>query len=571
MASLVSSLVVQMSAFSYVGYMVQYLGVVDDKNKAGYYAGLLSSAVMIGRLFSSIFWGQVADRLGCRSVMVVGLLSTAGLSLGFGISTTFTWAFVCRFLLGLLNGVTAASKTLVSQVCGTEHETVGMGVITTSWSIGAVLGPGIGGLLADPAKHHPLIFSKIGVFGTHPYLLPNVIGAGLALLALPLVLAFLNHDDDAENIAQTVLKVATSSQVDGNGMQSSGSNTRSPSLRSATDLNGTLPTSARSTKNGFSWRLTTVFVRGCEGPTMRLRGVSSSPVWCESCRTDGDEHENDGDGAIYMPAKTSTSVLPQSSLSTANPPPRNTETSLLIGARNELSDVSGNPGRQTGDAKRSSLLPQRHIRILLLIEALYSFEYTGFDEVFSLWSLSTSDKGGLDWTSQHIGQVFVACGLMVLVYEIFAVPNITPRLGVRMSQRVGSVFMLLVYFLLPPLSNANNAGTHVTIITVILLFTSYVGSNMFYIGVALALNNAAEPDRRGELNGISAAGSSLARAISPMICSVLFAFSIDGDHPFPFDYHFAFYLLATLRLAVACMAWNRIKDTRGGENPNIEC
>ena len=35
MASLVSSLVVQMSAFSYVGYMVQYLGVVDDKNKAG--------------------------------------------------------------------------------------------------------------------------------------------------------------------------------------------------------------------------------------------------------------------------------------------------------------------------------------------------------------------------------------------------------------------------------------------------------------------------------------------------------------------------------------------------------
>ena len=35
MASLVSSLVMQMSAFSYAGYMVQYLGVVDDKNKAG--------------------------------------------------------------------------------------------------------------------------------------------------------------------------------------------------------------------------------------------------------------------------------------------------------------------------------------------------------------------------------------------------------------------------------------------------------------------------------------------------------------------------------------------------------
>lgn len=110
---------------------------------------------------------------------------------------------------------------------------------------------------------------------------------------------------------------------------------------------------------------------------------ASTKVWCESCRTDGDKHENDGDGAIYMPAKTSTSVLPQSSLSTANPPPRNTETSLLIGARNELSDISGNPRGQTGDAKRSSLLPQRHIRILLLIEALYS---VGLRTVFYLLS-----------------------------------------------------------------------------------------------------------------------------------------------------------------------------------------
>lgn len=35
-----------------------------------------------------------------------------------------------RLLLGLLNGMVAASKTLVSEVCGKEHETVGMGVVT---------------------------------------------------------------------------------------------------------------------------------------------------------------------------------------------------------------------------------------------------------------------------------------------------------------------------------------------------------------------------------------------------------------------------------------------------------
>lgn len=34
-ASLVSAMVVQMSVFVYAGYMVEYVGVVDDKDEAG--------------------------------------------------------------------------------------------------------------------------------------------------------------------------------------------------------------------------------------------------------------------------------------------------------------------------------------------------------------------------------------------------------------------------------------------------------------------------------------------------------------------------------------------------------
>ncbi|CAN0591569.1 unnamed protein product, partial [Laminaria digitata] len=69
----------------------------------------------------------------------------------------------------------------------------------------------------------------------------------------------------------------------------------------------------------------------------------------------------------------------------------------------------------------------------------------------------------------------------------------------------------------------------------------------------LAINNATGSHRRGELNGLAATVDSFARAISPILCSALFAFSIDGHHPFPFDYHLVFYLLALLRLTVALM------------------
>ena len=48
--------------------------------------------------------------------------------------------------------------------------------------------------------------------------------------------------------------------------------------------------------------------------------------------------------------------------------------------------------------------------------------------------------------------------------------------------------------------------------------------------------------------------------ISPIICSALFAFSIDGRHAYPFNYHLTFYLLAFSRLAAACMGWNEITN-----------
>ena len=90
------------------------------------------------------------------------------------------------------------------------------------------------------------------------------------------------------------------------------------------------------------------------------------------------------------------------------------------------------------------------------------------------------------------------------------------------------------------------------------------------MGVSLAINNAVGPDRRGELNGISASVGALGRAFSPMFFSALFALSIDGDHIFPFDYHLAFYLLGLLRLTVACMGWNIIDGAGREERPDAD-
>lgn len=45
------------------------------------------------------------------------------------------------------------------------------------WTAGAILGSGMGGYLAQPAKNFPETFPPEGLFGKYPYLLPNLIAA----------------------------------------------------------------------------------------------------------------------------------------------------------------------------------------------------------------------------------------------------------------------------------------------------------------------------------------------------------------------------------------------------------
>lgn len=77
----------------------------------------------------------------------------------------------------------------------------------------------------------------------------------------------------------------------------------------------------------------------------------------------------------------------------------------------------------------------------------------------------------------------------------------------------------------------------------------------FLTGISLAINNSA-PKNRSEMNGLASTISSVTSVIGPALWSSLYASSIEGSRPFPLDVHLTFYIMAGLRLAVACFAWN---------------
>lgn len=90
------------------------------------------------------------------------------------------------------------------------------------------------------------------------------------------------------------------------------------------------------------------------------------------------------------------------------------------------------------------------------------------------------------------------------------------------------------------------------------------------VNVVVAVNNAVDPVRYGEVNGLASTTSALGRALAPFTCAPLFAWSINADHPFPFGPHFSFILLALGMLAFSIVAWRRIGSDQNPEQSRGE-
>lgn len=68
------------------------------------------------------------------------------------------------------------------------------------------------------------------------------------------------------------------------------------------------------------------------------------------------------------------------------------------------------------------------------------------------------------------------CGILLLCFELFVVPVLTMRWGIRLVQRLGSIVEVPIYFILPFLSRMSSSELLVPIAAV-LLFLFLAGSD----------------------------------------------------------------------------------------------
>ncbi|KAK8950417.1 Protein ZINC INDUCED FACILITATOR-LIKE 1 [Platanthera guangdongensis] len=172
------------SLFPFLYFMIRDLHVAKRVEDIGFYAGFVGSSFMLGRALTSVFWGIIADRYGRKPVIIIGIIVVVIFNTLFGLSTSYTMAIVTRFLLGSLNGLLGPIKAYSVEVSRPEYQALGISLVSTAWGMGLVVGPSIGGALAQPADKFPNLFPKDSFLGRFPYFLPCLVISIFAAVVL---------------------------------------------------------------------------------------------------------------------------------------------------------------------------------------------------------------------------------------------------------------------------------------------------------------------------------------------------------------------------------------------------
>ncbi|EOO04360.1 putative major facilitator superfamily transporter protein [Phaeoacremonium minimum UCRPA7] len=168
------------SIFPYINKMVQENGGLEPED-VGFYAGLIESLFSLTQAIVMIFWGEAADRIGRKPVLVFSLFGVTLATSIFGMAKTIWQMILFRCLAGVFAGTIVTIRTMIA-----EHSTQKTQARSFSWfafsgNLGIFLGPLLGGALADPAGQYPKAFGNIQFFIDYPYALSSFVVGSVGL------------------------------------------------------------------------------------------------------------------------------------------------------------------------------------------------------------------------------------------------------------------------------------------------------------------------------------------------------------------------------------------------------
>ncbi|KAL7581304.1 hypothetical protein ACA910_006069 [Epithemia clementina (nom. ined.)] len=480
------------SVFPYSGYMaIQYIESANEDN-AGSYAGLLASSFNFGRTVTAYSWGTVADVYGRKAALIASLSLSCVFSLLFGLSPSFGMALLIRFSIGLSNAIVGTNKTLVSDL-GQGNEKVEaktMGLVLGMWAWGFFISPFVSGQLAEPVKQYP----DLTLWNEHkaltrllerfPFLLPNLLGAVLCLVALILCHCCIQETlpDDKR---------------------------RSPMLIGSDAIQ-------YFKEIIFQYRQ----------PKARYQILKSH----QSDILTGDEEAEEEEATAISDTTTTTHS--------------DTGDHNEIGGGEEEDERAAAESRSPKTSVLS-LLKRPQTRSCLLVYWGQSFVTLAIDEMFPLFCISTSAGFGL--SERKIGQILSTSGIIFAFCQYWMQSIAYSQFGLYGAIRAAAVMCAPTIFLFPVSLLINRRYSTTTAASSIseeeaddrdpisvytfayLCFVLAMTKSfmlVFFANISVAINRTVPADSRAALNGLSILGSSVAKGLGPSFAGLTATMSV---------------------------------------------
>jgi MFS transporter, DHA1 family, multidrug resistance protein len=154
------TLVVVMMGFGMIIPIIPFY--IESFGASGSELGILMAVFALMQFFFSPIWGSLSDRYGRKKFLLIGAIGNALSMLFFGLSTQMWMLYISRALAGSLSSATLpTAMAYIGDSTTDEERGGGMGIMGAAMGVGMVIGPGLGGWLAEYSLQLPFYVAAV--------------------------------------------------------------------------------------------------------------------------------------------------------------------------------------------------------------------------------------------------------------------------------------------------------------------------------------------------------------------------------------------------------------------------
>lgn len=167
-------------------YLQHDIGLTDT-HQIALWSGFIFAANFFTSFIFQPIWGKFADKYGRKVMLLRSGFGMAAVTALMGLAQTPWHLLLLRMLNGTISGFNPAAVALVSSTTPKERMGFAMGVLQSGVVAGSILGPLMGGVLADLVGYRPIFY----ITGT------------LLFLATMLTMFMVKESFDREKVSKT--------------------------------------------------------------------------------------------------------------------------------------------------------------------------------------------------------------------------------------------------------------------------------------------------------------------------------------------------------------------------------